>query len=512
MKSVEKGATMLVLLLLTVLASSPASAAAPTFQAAGTSQNGTGAVSPAWPAHAIDDLALLFIESDGSQPATLSTPAGFAAVLNSPQTTGATCTGTTMNVFWARATSTSMSAPTVADSGDHNYAQILTYRGVIDTGNPWDVTSGGVKAAPSTVLPTPNGVTTTVADTLIVQGVARNLDGVGAMLSAEANANLTNITERNDAGTTSSGGCAQGGGFAVWDGGMAAVGATGNTTATVTSSINAFLTIALKPGLPGPYIYRKLITIDHTKVGSSASTLTNYPFLFSVTDANLKTVANGGHVQDAGNSAEIVAVDGVVDLIQSGVGVNATNSGSGTTPQIDVTHLLPTSCGTAGPGWNCLLMVGISATTSTLPTITSVTWDQGGTNQALSQVVGSPQVGTNTKVWIYSLLNPTATGSKTLRVSFTGGGTVVVGVTSFSGVHPTTPLGTFAGANGNGVTASVNVTSASREVVFDTVAVDVQATSLSVGASQTGRWDVGTGAAGRGAASTEPGAGSVTFS
>ena len=52
MKSVEKGATMLVLLLLTVLASSPASAAAPTFQAAGTSQNGTGAVSPAWPAHA----------------------------------------------------------------------------------------------------------------------------------------------------------------------------------------------------------------------------------------------------------------------------------------------------------------------------------------------------------------------------------------------------------------------------------------------------------------------------
>src|SRR3989449_4991266 len=125
MKSVEKGATMLVLLLLTVLASSPASAAAPTFQAAGTSQNGTGAVSPAWPAHAIDDLALLFIESDGSQPATLSTPAGFAAVLNSPQTTGAACTGTTMNVFWARATSTSMSAPTVADSGDHNYAQIL---------------------------------------------------------------------------------------------------------------------------------------------------------------------------------------------------------------------------------------------------------------------------------------------------------------------------------------------------------------------------------------------------
>src|SRR3989449_2996315 len=166
MKSVEKGATMLVLLLLTVLASSPASAAAPTFQAAGTTQNGTAAVSPAWPAHAIDDLALLFIESDGNQPATLSTPAGFAAVLNSPQTTGAACTGTTMNVFWARATSTSMSAPTVADSGDHNYAQILTYRGVIKTGNPWDVTGGGV-TTPASGSVTVTGVTTTVADTLI---------------------------------------------------------------------------------------------------------------------------------------------------------------------------------------------------------------------------------------------------------------------------------------------------------------------------------------------------------
>src|SRR2546422_4559593 len=334
MKSIPKRLGILALALLMALAASPASAAAPTFQAAGTSQNGTGTVSPAWPAHAIDDLALLFIETDGSQPATLSTPAGFAAVLNSPQTTGATCTGTTMNVFWARATSTSMSAPTVADSGDHNYAQILTYRGVITTGNPWDVTGGGVKAAASTSV-TVTGVTTTVADTLIVQGVARSPNGVGAMFSAETNVNLTSITERNDAGTTSSGGCADGGGFAVWDGGMAPVGATGNTTATVTSSINAFLTIALKPGLPGPYIYRKAITIDHTKVGSSASTLTNYPFLFSVTDANLKTVANGGHVQDAGDSAGIVAVDGVADSMQSGIGVNATTSGSGTGPSID---------------------------------------------------------------------------------------------------------------------------------------------------------------------------------
>lgn len=43
---------------------------------------------------------------------------------------------------------------------------------------------------------------------------------------------------------------------------------------------------------------RKAITIDHTKVSGSSS-LANFPVLFSVTDANLRTVANGGSVGKA---------------------------------------------------------------------------------------------------------------------------------------------------------------------------------------------------------------------
>lgn len=216
--------------------------ATPWFQAAGTALSGTGAVSPAWPAHQVGDIALLFVESAGGQAATLSTSAGFVAVLNSPQATGSGANGTRITVFWARATSTAMATPTVADPGDHVYAQIITYRGVILYGNPWDVTGGGVKAVASTSV-TVTGVTTTVPDTLIVQAVARDNDSAAAAFSAETNANLTGIAERSDAGTTSG----NGGGFGVWDGIWATAGATGNTTATVTSSINAFLTIALKP-------------------------------------------------------------------------------------------------------------------------------------------------------------------------------------------------------------------------------------------------------------------------
>ncbi|MFA4969748.1 MAG: hypothetical protein WC540_08955, partial [Sulfuritalea sp.] len=216
--------------------------AGPRFQAAGAAVGGTATVSPAWPAHATDDIALLFIESTGGQAATLSTAAGFAAVANSPKFVGAGTAGTRLTVFWARATSAAMGAPTVADPGNHVYAQIITYRGVANTGNPWDVTGGGTKT-PASGSVSLTSVTTTVADTLVVQAVARDTDNAAAAFSAQTNANLAGIGERVDAGTTQG----NGGGFAVWDGYKATASATGSTTATVTSSINAFLTIALKP-------------------------------------------------------------------------------------------------------------------------------------------------------------------------------------------------------------------------------------------------------------------------
>ena len=217
-------------------------AAAPTYQAAGTAVSGTGAVTPTWPTHQAGDIALLFVEAAGGDAISLTTANGFVQVPNSPQATGTGTAGTRIAVYWCRATSSSMSAPVLADSGDHTYARILTFRGVIATGDPWDATGGGVKATASTSV-TATGVTTTVANTLVVVGVTKDLDATAAFASAWANANLASITEQTDGGTTSGGG----GGHAVMTGTKATAGATGNTTATVTSSINAFLTIALKP-------------------------------------------------------------------------------------------------------------------------------------------------------------------------------------------------------------------------------------------------------------------------
>lgn len=221
--------------------------AAPSFQAAGNDARGTGAVTPTWPTHVAGDVALLFVESAGGEAVTLSSnAAGFVQVTNSPQSSDTGTNGTRLTVFWARASSAAMANPTVADAGNHVYARILTYRGVISSGDPWDVTGGGVKTTASNSV-TVTGVTTTVPDTLIVQAVSHDRDNASAHFSAQTNANLTGITERTDAGTNSG----NGGGFAVWDGEKLTVGATGNTTAAITNNVdNAFLTIALRENPP----------------------------------------------------------------------------------------------------------------------------------------------------------------------------------------------------------------------------------------------------------------------
>ncbi len=59
---------------------------------------------------------------------------------------------------------------------------------------------------------------------------------------------------------------------------------------------------------------RKPVTISHTQV-SGSSNLTNFPVLFSVTDVNLKTVANGGSVgKSDGTDILFTASDGVTKL------------------------------------------------------------------------------------------------------------------------------------------------------------------------------------------------------
>lgn len=204
----------------------------------------TATTSPAWPTHTTGDIALLFIEAAGGDTISLTNAQGFQAVTGSPWKTGTGTAGTQLAVYWHRATSGSMTAPTVADAGDHHYAGIVTFRGGIASGDPIDAISGGTKASASTTA-TLNSVTTNVANCLIVYAITKDLDATAAFTTSITNSNLSSITERHDAGATAGGG----GGIAVVTGEYVGPGSIGTASWSGTSSINAFVTIALKPAI-----------------------------------------------------------------------------------------------------------------------------------------------------------------------------------------------------------------------------------------------------------------------
>jgi hypothetical protein len=216
----------------------------PSFVAAGAVAEGTGAVVPGLPAGIQPkDILRLFVESANEAVATPT--GGWAVSADSPQGTGtaAGATSTRLSIFWLRVPeSGTVSAPTVADPGEHVIAQIFAYRDCIGTGNPWDVTAGNTGAS-STAVSIP-GDTTTAPNCLIEAAVAHQTDTATPQVSGYVNADLTNLTERTDVATTQG----NGGGFAVVTGEKAVAGAYAATTATLANaSVQGRISTALKP-------------------------------------------------------------------------------------------------------------------------------------------------------------------------------------------------------------------------------------------------------------------------
>lgn len=156
------------------------------------------------------------------------------------------------------------------------------------------------------------------------------------------------------------------------------------------------------------------------------------------------------------------------------------------------------------------MLVGISINNDAYETVSSVTY-----NGAPLALVGSVNQVDDARVEIWSLVPP-PTGTYDVVITFSAQLTrsATAGVMTFTGVHQTTPLGTFVSAKAptDPGPATVNVSSAANELVFDTVACE-SCTSLTVGSGQTQRWNlVVENGQTRGAGSTEPGAATVTMS
>jgi hypothetical protein len=140
---------------------------------------------------------------------------------------------------------------------------------------------------------------------------------------------------------------------------------------------------------------------------------------------------------------------------------------------------------TVANGTNRILIVGISLIG--VNPIASVTY--GGVPLTL---IGAVNRGTTNRTEMWSLLAPPV-GTANVVVTMSVAGRVAGGSTSFTGVDQTTPLNTFASANGQSTTPAVNVPSAAGQLVVDTVTGPGDATPLTPGAGQTQRWQTTAG-------------------
>jgi hypothetical protein len=195
-----------------------------------------------------------------------------------------------------------------------------------------------------------------------------------------------------------------------------------------------------------------------------------------------------------------------VDGVSSGKTVADTDS------SITISH-------TTGSGSDRLMLVGISYNNDFLETVTSVTYNSP-TPLALEKV-GEIANADDAMVYIYASISPSDgsvvspdPGTYDVVINFSTNLTqgAIAGVMTFTSVHQTTPLGTFASNQGDDSTpASVNISSAPGELVYGVASAEYDAlTTASSG--QYERWkDSLSGESTNGAGGTDGGASTVSM-
>jgi hypothetical protein len=342
-------------------ATATATAHGVTFVAAGAVASGTAAISPALPAGIVTgDILLLALET-ANQAITIPTPNGgtWTEVTGSPQGTGtaAGTSATRLTLFWSRYNGT-QGAPTTSDSGDHQVGVIVAYRGCVSTGNPWDVTSSGVEATSDTSWSI-TGATTTVTNCRVVVIGTRMNDLAGAHFSAWTNADLSNIQERFDDGTTQG----NGGGIGIADGLKSTAGTYAATTVTnATTTVKAFMTVALNPVMPSGESLAATVTADSAAPTSTASATSGASLSASVTASVVAQTVSASAQSGAALSASCaasVAAPAASGSAQTGVAIAAA---------VAANSAVPTATATASTGNSLAATVSASVAT---PTVTA---------------------------------------------------------------------------------------------------------------------------------------------
>jgi hypothetical protein len=198
------------------------------------------------------------------------------------------------------------------------------------------------------------------------------------------------------------------------------------------------------------------------------------------------------------NTATNTPLPGTVPL------VDAISSGTTSSGPITISH-------TAG-GSNRLMLVGVSINNDSSETVASVTYD-GQLLSSVGSINHQGSGGDDSRVEIWSLINPPA-GTHDVVINFSASlqRYAVGGVITFTGVHQTDPLGTFASSNGDGSSASVTATAGPDDLLLGVFACET-CTSVSFNSPGINQWnEVAGGGNTIGAGGTVEGASSLTAS
>lgn len=200
---------------------------APVVTAAGaTSAVLTGASTPAWPVTSVGDIGLLIVISGGNTTPTLTTAAGFVLIATSQPNNGANS-----QVYWCRATSTSMASPTISNIARTVVSKIYTLTGCVASGNPWEIaaTNSGSGTSYSIAAGSPTASNNLIFEILATAEAAT----ANPVSTGPTNANLTGLAlDDNECHVSGSSQL----GLAVIEGVKATPGSYGNTTGTLSGN------------------------------------------------------------------------------------------------------------------------------------------------------------------------------------------------------------------------------------------------------------------------------------
>ncbi len=357
----------------------------PSFVASGVESSGVGAITPALPAGwAAGHLLVLAVETANQ---AVSAPSGWTETTNSPQSTGTAggASATRLHVF-QRIAQSGDTAPTVADSGDHQIAWITAFSG-IDATTPV-LTSAGSVLSSAGQTGTATGFTTTVADCLIVMIGTHAEDLNDDAACSVANANLTSVAVRKTFNSTAgNGGC-----LVVATGVKAAAGAIGSTTFEWTNDAD---------GQPISNVQAMLVLALQETVGLPAQ-------VWAVANGNSNAGAtwNGGVIptatQDVYANGYTVTVNASTEWKSANTIAGTTAvAGGGFTLSNSVTLTLNGGTGNATAGSsNCISYSGTTGNSATLignPIGSSTTSTRYGANNASTgtlNITGNPSGGT----------------------------------------------------------------------------------------------------------------------